>query len=106
MLIRHLILDQTNFMIFRLFLLKRLNKSVGVRSLKLATFPHKKKDVAKKAAARKKTTSQYRSCLHTYVSFTTISQGGTSLIPMDADIYGYEGMTTIIRRIWNKYFNI
>ena len=52
MLIRDLILHLTNYMIFR-FMLKRLNKSVGVRSLKLATFPHKKKDVAKKNAAKK-----------------------------------------------------
>ena len=61
----------------------------------ISNIPTQKKDVAKKTAARKKPTSQYRSCLQTYISFTTISQGGTSLIPMDANIYGFEGMAAL-----------
>src|ERR1051325_11527052 len=61
----------------------------------ISKIPTKIKSVAKRIGARKKTTSQYRSCLQTYVSFITISQGGTSLIPMDAKIYGFECMTAI-----------
>ena len=61
----------------------------------ISNIPTETKSVAKRTGARKKTTSQYRSCLQTFISFTTISQGGTSLIPLHEGIYGSEGMTTI-----------
>ncbi|XP_058752304.1 uncharacterized protein LOC131625457 [Vicia villosa] len=51
-----------------------------------------KKDVAKKAATSKKPTSQYKSCLQTYIGITNIPNGGTRLIPMKEYIFGYEYM--------------
>ena len=58
----------------------------------------------KKTAASKKPTSQYRSCLQTYIGITYILIGGTRLIPVKADIFGYEYMEAIGREDIDQVF--
>ena len=54
--------------------------------------------------ASKKTTAQLRSCLQTYLGITNISDGGTRLISMSADIFGYEYMEAIGREYMDQVF--
>ena len=54
--------------------------------------------------ARKKTTAQFRSCLRTYLGITDIPDGGTRLIPMSADIFGFEYLEAIGREDMEQVF--
>ena len=93
MLIRDLILHITNYMIFR-FMLKRMKMSVGVRILKLATFPHKKRLLLRRPRL-KKTTSRFRSCLGTFLEMSDIPEGNTRLLPMEFGVFVFEYSETI-----------
>ena len=93
MLIRDLILHITNYMIFR-FMIKRMKISVGVRVLKLATFPHKKRLLLRRTQL-KKTTSKFRSCLGTFLEMSDILEGNTRFLPMEFCIFCFEYSETI-----------
>ena len=54
--------------------------------------------------ASKKTTAQFRSCLRTYLGITDIPDGGTRLIPMSADIFGFEYLEAIGREDMEQVF--
>ena len=70
----------------------------------ISNIPTQKKGVAKKTATRKKPTSQYRSCLQTYIGITDIPDGGTRLIPMEEGIFGFEYLETIGREDMEQVF--
>ena len=54
--------------------------------------------------AHKKTTAQFRSCLRTYLGITDILDGGTRLISMSADIFGFEYFEAIGREDMEQVF--
>ena len=54
--------------------------------------------------AHKKNTAQFRSCLRTYLGITNIPDGGTRLIPMSADIFGFEYLEAIGREDMEQVF--
>ena len=54
--------------------------------------------------ASKKTTAQFRSCLQTYLGITDILDGGSCLIPISADIFGFEYMEAIGREDMEQVF--
>ena len=54
--------------------------------------------------ASKKTTAQFKSCLWTYLGITNIPDGGTRLIPMSADIFGFEYLEAIGREDMEHVF--